>query len=138
MEYLIHGEVELLTPRGPKPQLPFRPEPDGRLWEDNKLLASFEAKYSVFDGTSPPREHVYQAIATAAACGAPVAVLCYPGKFAPLTWDVSGFQQAPKCLVAFGLDMFRWLPPARQHERAAALIQSLNGASNSAPVKVEV
>jgi hypothetical protein len=41
--YRMQGSVPLLLPAGLPPQRPFSPEPDGRLFRDGQLLATFEA-----------------------------------------------------------------------------------------------
>jgi hypothetical protein len=123
----MKGVVPLLEPKGPKPQERFSPEPDGRLYENGELVAAFEAKYSSFDGKSPDREHTYQAVATAAACGAPLAVLVYPEEFAPLVWDVKGSFGAPVRLVALGLGLYKWRPPFEFDQWAADVLKVLDG-----------
>jgi hypothetical protein len=138
LTHQVQGEVELLNALGVKPQTSFRPQPDGRLRENGRLVASFEAKYSMFDGTSPPREHIYQALTTAAACGAPVAVLCYPNRFKPLVWAVTGFHGTPTHLVALGLDMFRWLPLSKVDERGEMLLDVLDNQSKATAGKVAI
>jgi hypothetical protein len=63
--------------------------PDGRLSLGAKTLATFEAKYSPKDYSDwPRRSHVFQALATAAACDSPLAVLIYPERFEPIWWVV--------------------------------------------------
>jgi hypothetical protein len=123
----MKGVVPLLAPKGPKPQERFSPEPDGRLYENGELVAAFEAKYSSFDGKSPDREHTYQAVATAAACGAPLAVLVYPEEFAALVWDVKGSFGAPVRLVALGLGLYKWRPPLEFDQWAADVLRRLDG-----------
>lgn len=130
--YRMQGAAQLLVPGGLPPQRPFSPEPDGRLFCDGQLLATFEAKYSRFDGRVPAREHIYQSLSTAAACGSATAVLVYPDKFSPMFWNVSGFQGRPLRLIAIGLDMFRWPPPVGPESRAEQLIATLNSATHNA------
>lgn len=130
--YRMQGSAPLLTPSGRPPQQSFSPKPDGRLFRDGQLLATFEAKYSRFDGSVPAREHIYQSLSTAAACGSTTAVLIYPDKFPPMIWNVSGFQGRPLRLIAIGLDMFRWPPPSHPESRAEELMAALNGAPESA------
>lgn len=127
----MQGQGRLLKALGPKPQTGFDPQPDGRLFESGKLVASFEAKYTMFDSTAPQREHTYQALSTAAACGAPLAVLTYPGRFSPLVWEVSGFNGTPSHLVAVGMDMFKWLPPGSADTRGEGLLTLLDGLRNA-------
>lgn len=127
----VKGEVPLLEPRGRKPQARFSPEPDGRLYENGQLVAAFEAKYSAYDGKSPARDHTYQALATAAACGAPLAMLVYPEEFAPQVWDVKGSFGAPLRLVALGLGLYKWRRPAEFDQWAGGLLSALDAASNT-------
>lgn len=124
--YRIHGQVGLLKALGPKPQAAFSPEPDGRLYEDGKVIACFEAKYSTFDSASPQREHTYQALSTAAACGTPIAVLIYPNSFDPQFWEVSGFGRNPQYLIAIGLDLFSWFPAGNAEVRGKIIFEMLN------------
>ena len=69
------------------------------------VVATFEAKY-----TSPTTErirtHAFQALTTAAALQAPLAVLVYPTDFEGVSWDLTGFTTQPQRLVAVGLDMY--------------------------------
>lgn len=132
LSYQVQGEVVLLTPRGNPPREKFAPKPDGRLFEGGRLTATFEAKYSAYDGKSPKREHVYQAVATSAACGAKIAVLVYPDSFEPQFWDVSGFSDGPAVLVAVGLGLFRWQSPLDTEARAGRLLDFLDGLFSSA------
>lgn len=125
LESRMKGKERLLTQVGSSPQENFSPEPDGRLFNEGRVVATFEAKYSVFNGRAPVREHIFQSLSTAAACGSPVAVLVYPGDFEPLNWRVSGFNGQPKHLLAIGLDMFTWLTPDQKDARAEALISAL-------------
>lgn len=129
--YRMQGEVRLLRPLGPAPQSRFSPEPDGRLFEDGVLIASFEAKYSRFDGKSPTRDHTYQALSTAAACEAPLAVLVYPNAFEPLVWEVAGFHGTPTHLLAIGLDLFKWLPGTEANARGKAVLNALDVRKNA-------
>lgn len=134
LSYSVQGSVQLLKPVGMF-QRGFSPEPDGRVFEDGKVLATFEAKYSQFDGKAPAREHIYQALTTAAACGAQHAVLVYPGRFDPMAWRVSGFDGRPACLIAVGLDLFSLSLPSMRHSRGQMILDALerfgNGASGT-------
>lgn len=125
--YRMQGSVPLLTPMGASPQRSFSPQPDGRLFCDGQLLATFEAKYSRFDENVPAREHIYQSLCTAAACGSGTAVLVYPNKFSPMFWNVSGFQGRPLRLIAIGMDMFCWPLPSVPESRAEQLLTALKG-----------
>jgi len=131
LAHKMQGEVRLLRPLAPHSQSPLSPKPDGRLFEKGSLVASFEAKYSTFDGTSPPRDHTYQALSTAAACGAPLAVLAYPNSFRPHVWEVSGFQKSPSHLLAIGLDMFNWLPLNESDARGNMVLDALDAWKNA-------
>jgi McrBC 5-methylcytosine restriction system component len=130
LSYQVQGEVPLLTPRGPAPQSKFLPAPDGRLFEGERLLATFEAKYSSHNGAVPKREHIYQALATAAACGAPTSVLVYPESFEPQVWDVSGLSGYPGVLVAIGLGLFKRLNSSEVDARAAKLLDYIDKLAN--------
>jgi hypothetical protein len=130
--HLAKGEVALLTPKSGG-GLPFKPKPDGRLYEDGKLVACFEAKYTSSDGVKPEREHIYQAVATAAACQAPVSVLVYPGRFEPRLWSLNQPKGGPQHLVALGLDLFQW-PPRSGQERGASLLGVLDALANRLPL----
>lgn len=121
---VLQGEVVLATPALGLPGESFSPKPDGRLYEEGKLIACFEAKYALFNGTMPHRNHIYQAIATAAACRAPVAVLVYPGRHAARAWTLNLPEGCPRHLLALGLDIFRW--PAAHAESASALLAALD------------
>lgn len=123
LSHRMQGPIEVLRPQGPSPQACFSAEPDGRLFENGQLVATFEAKYSNYDGSSPAREHTYQALATAAACSSPLAVLVYPNSFSPQSWAVQGFQGKPMQLAVIGLDMFKWLPPAIADSRGEQILR---------------
>lgn len=124
--YQVQGNVNLLTPEGGASHKSFAPEPDGRLFEDGRLVATFEAKYTKFDEIRPQREHIYQALSTAAACHAPTAVLIYPTAFSPLIWNVSGFHSHPSRLIAIGLDLFKWMPSSQVDTRAQLILNTLS------------
>lgn len=98
--------------------------PDGRLLtEHGDHIATFEAKYadySVADG--PPREHIFQALSTAAACGSPTAVLVYPGAFDAAWWEVCGFHGMPAHLATIGLGLFSYRRGSGDIERAQRLL----------------
>jgi len=103
-------------------------EPDGLLSEGGAVLASFEAKYSARFAApgGPPREHVYQALATAAAVGASTSVLVYPGDFEPVSWQVQGFSGRPSSLVALGLGLFSYRRGLGEIGRAELLLRSID------------
>ena len=125
LEYRMKGRVPLLTETYTPHQPSFSPEPDGRLFENGNLVATFEAKYSKFDGKVPSREHIYQALSTAAACGSTVAVMVYPGDFKVRTWHVHGFSGKPMHLLALGLDMFALFPPDQIDARGKMVLTAL-------------
>jgi len=131
--HVSQGEVKLLRLVHGTAASSFNPQPDGRLYEDGKLIASFEAKYAAFNGTMPEREHIYQALTTAAACRAPLAVLVYPGQLATQAWTANLLDGGPTHLLAIGLDLFKW-PPLPPLERGAALLGALSALGNSQPL----
>lgn len=100
-------------------------EPDGTLWFENRVVAAFEAKYSRADSDTTFRGHVFQAMTTAAALRAPLAVLVYPEPSDPVTWTVHGFDGKPLRLAAVGLDMFAYRRGAGDESRGAALLNVL-------------
>lgn len=128
---MVQGEVTLLSPCSGKPQEAFSPKPDGRLFENGVPIAAFEAKYSTYDGKSPNRDHTYQAVSTAAACGAPLAVLVYPEGFAAQVWDIKGHFRAPVRLVALGLDLYKWRTPAETDQWASDILAALDHAAGA-------
>lgn len=82
--------------------------PDGVLRQEGEILAVFEAKYRRLNGRPAPREHIFQALATAAAHGAAQAVLVYPEKRSPTTFEVKGHNGSPTQLTVMGLDLFSY------------------------------
>lgn len=93
-------------------------EPDGLLTgADGRVLATFEAKYS----NHPKRDHVYQALATAAALTVPRAFLLYPWSEPPRVFDVTGFHGHPQTLVTIGVDLFSYRRDETDRELASAL-----------------
>jgi hypothetical protein len=101
--------------------------PDGRLLEGERQLATFEAKYARFARTDgPPREHVYQALSTAAACGSPTSILVYPETFDPAVWEVRGFDGRPARLVAVGLGLFRYRRGSGDRARGRLILDALD------------
>ena len=88
-------------------------EPDGLLLRQGVAFASFEAKYVRFRG-KPEREHVFQAISTAAALGAPVAVLVYPEEFGIHRYVLPSLV-SPSRIFAIGLDLFGYRPSDSQN-----------------------
>lgn len=104
-------------------------EPDGELSEHGQTVATFEAKYSRGPASDswPPRDHVFQSLATAAARHSPLAVLVYPGTFDPVWWDVDGFNGHPAHLAAVGLRMFSYRRGVGESSRADDIVQLLAG-----------
>jgi hypothetical protein len=129
--YRMQGEVRMLRNIGQTTRGSFSAEPDGRLFENGRLIANFEAKYAVFDGFKPDRNHIYQVLGTAAACGSPLAVLVYPNSFEPQVWEVSGFQGHPVHLVALGLELFKWLPPGQAESRGEMVLRMLDSVTTT-------
>jgi hypothetical protein len=85
--------------------------PDGELAEGGRTIATFEAKYADFVPGSkvwPRREDYFQALCTASACGAPLSVLVYPGRFEAACWQVPSMSGAPGRVVALGLGLFSY------------------------------
>ncbi len=83
-------------------------EPDGALsWSHGGIAATFEAKYAAMSG-APQREHVFQALATAAALNSPLSVLVYPTDDAPKWYELQGFRGRPTHLVTVGLSLFKY------------------------------
>lgn len=107
-------------------------EPDGRLIEGSTTVATFEAKYKRrLDADAwPPRNDVFQALATAAACGSPLAVLVYPESFPPAWWTVRGFSGRPLRLAAVGLGIFAYRAGTGDEERGLALLNILKEAAS--------
>jgi hypothetical protein len=103
-------------------------EPDGRLEDaDGRNVATFETKYSRGLGVDPPREHVFQALTTAAACRSPLAVLVYPDRFEPVWWSVEGFNRQPATLAAIGLHLFGYRRGTGDRERGGRIYELLAG-----------
>lgn len=101
-------------------------EPDGELTgPGGSAVATFEAKHSPGPGGRdeawPPRSHRFQAVATAKARGAPLAVLVYPGDFPSLEWEVAG-AGPPRRLVAVGIDMYSYVAGRGEASRARRIL----------------
>lgn len=94
--------------------------PDGALRLDGKTVATFECKYTV-PGATPEDGHAHQALATAAALGAPVAVLIYPNEEPARSYQVAGFHGHPATLVTVGLSMYSYRRETGDQERATLL-----------------
>ncbi|RFA06665.1 hypothetical protein B7R21_19065 [Subtercola boreus] len=94
--------------------------PDGALQQENgQVVATFECKYTVPRRT-PKDSHVYQALTTAAALGAPLAVLIYPTDEPPTNYTVS-YQGQPATLVTAGLSLFSYQKGSGDLARAATI-----------------
>lgn len=100
-------------------------EPDGLITRNGSALATFEAKYTTFNG-SPEGHHVYQALTAAAVLGASVSVLVYPGQYPPQWYDVQGFGGRPAKLIALGLDMYSYKRAGGDSSRAERIKQILS------------
>jgi hypothetical protein len=109
--------------------------PDGRLDDDDQVLATFEAKYARVGtgGPWPPREHVFQALATAAAHGSPLAVLVYPDRFDAIWWQAHGFHDSPSHLAAIGLGLFSYRRGPGDDERGQRILDLLDRTPQEAP-----
>jgi len=95
-------------------------EPDGLLrWSNGRVAATFEAKYSSV--ASPSREHVFQALTTAAALRSPLAVLVYPSSMDAKLFDVAGFDDRRVRLAAVGLELFAYRRGTGDAQRAKQL-----------------
>jgi len=98
--------------------------PDGALQFEGSTVATFECKYTV-PGATPRDSHAHQALATAAALGAPVAVLVYPNDEPPRSYQVAGFQRHPANLITVGLSMYSYRRASGDEDRAVLLQQVL-------------
>lgn len=101
-----------------------RVDPDGILKRGERVVASFEAKYTL---PTPERirSHAFQALTTAAALRSPAAVLVYPTDFEPVSWSLAGFTEHPNRLVAVGLDMYNYRAGPGDESRAERLYHAL-------------
>lgn len=122
--YLLRQPIGVTTPGAGRFHVKGGVDPDGILKRGSAAVATFEAKY-----TSPTKErirtHSFQALTTAAAVGAPVAVLVYPTDFEAVSWELTGFNAHPKRLVAVGLDMYRYRVGVGDGLRAERLYRGL-------------
>lgn len=128
LSYQMQSKIRLLSPVAQGGRS-FNPSADALLLEDGKVVAAFEAKYAAFDQSVPDRVHIYQALSTAAAWGAPVSFLVYPGAFPHQIWDTSGFGDAPRKLVAVGLDLFNYRSAIQAELLATELLALLDSVS---------
>lgn len=105
-------------------------EPDGRLIDAHSgdVVAVYDAKYKRQRMTEwPSREDLYQVVASALACEAPLGVLIYPEAFAPIWWDVLSSGGHPAHVVAIGVDLFSYRRSAGDARVAADLRPLLVG-----------
>jgi hypothetical protein len=123
---LKYSRPLLIDPSSGKPARSV--EPDGLLIEHGSVLATFEAKYSApsIGQEFPAREHVFQALSTAAAFDSPLAVLVYPARFDATWWDVTGFGGTPRKLAAIGLGLFEYRRGVGDVERGEWLLRLLD------------
>lgn len=135
MEARMKGRLSLLIPVEPPLQKGFSVEPDGRLYEDGEIVATFEAKYKEFDGL-PSRSDIYQALTTASVCNSPLAILVYPTAFTPKLWDVTSFSGRPAILAAVGMDMFRWTGIASAKDMATFLLNFIDAIRNGDSIQI--
>lgn len=104
-------------------------EPDGELtWPDGTPAATFEAKDSTgpegTDQTWPRRTHRFQAVATAMARDAPLAVLVYPDEFPTVGWNVAGSGR-PRRLLAVGIGMYSYIAGEGERSRAERILGAM-------------
>jgi hypothetical protein len=102
--------------------------PDGALQLNGRTVATFECKYTI-PGTTPKDRHAHQTLSTAAALGAPTAVLVYPNDQPPTNYRVTGFHGHPANLVTVGLSMYSYRRASGDEDRAALLKQVLTVAT---------
>lgn len=111
----------------PSAAFPTSVEPDGRVTDlQGRTVATFEAKYS----REVKREHVFQALTTAAALNSPLAVLVYPWQEAPRTLAVTGFQGSPTTLVAIGAGLFDYRRGESDRELAETFALAIAARNN--------
>lgn len=134
IETQMKGRLPLLD-AGRSTHQGFSVEPDGRMFEDANVVATFEAKYKPFDGI-PARNDIYQAVTTASVCGAALAILVYPTSFASRIWNVNSFNGKPAKLAAIGMDMFSWAGNETANERANYLLNFIDGIRSGNAVHV--
>lgn len=116
-------------------------EPDGVLEDEGTVIATFEAKYQRTGPPSqrtgekspswPTREHLFQALTTAAVCDSPLSVLVYPERLEPAWWTVKGLNGHPVRLAAIGLDLFGYRSGSGERERGELLLALLEQCSPS-------
>lgn len=102
--------------------------PDGMLRQWGRVVATFEAKYTL-PGETPREKHVYQALATAAALHSPLSVIVYPGDEPVKRYEVTGFSGTPVHLVTVGLKMYSYNRSNGDQPRAEIIRQILASVS---------
>ena len=109
--------------------------PEGVLREGSRVLATFEAKYSLRGPRSkwPRRGHYFQALATAAAYDSELAVLVYPEAFESEWWTVEGFEGCPQRMAAVGLGLFSYERGIGDELRGTRLLDLLRGPGPARP-----
>jgi hypothetical protein len=123
--YSVKGKVPVIRQSIHPYSVDFSAEPDGRLYENGGVLAAFDAKYKIFNGT-PDRNDIYQVITTAAACNAPFAILIYPQEFPPKIWDIQITEASTKTLVTIGIGLFSWSEVGGIERRARVILDIIN------------
>ena len=125
-----HSTHGLLTPVRRTQDLPLsrihtarNVEPDGLMRRGDAIAATFEAKYSV-PNYHRSRDHIFQAITTATAVGAPLAVLVYPEASDPVLWQVRT-AGAPRMVAALGLDMYGYARGDGDRKRGGRILELL-------------
>lgn len=99
-------------------------DPDGILKCGSDIVATFEAKYTT-PTSERVRTHAFQALTTAAALQAPIAILVYPTDFEAVNWDLTGFTTHPQRLVAVGLDMYSYRRGSGDELRAERICRAI-------------
>lgn len=102
-------------------------DPDGLVKRGDDVVATFEAKYTT-PTTERIRTHGFQALTTAAAIRAPIAVLVYPTDFEAVSWNLTGFTTHPGRLVAVGLDMYSFRRGSGEELRAERIYRAIEAA----------
>jgi hypothetical protein len=110
-------------------------EPDGQLVEDGRTVATFEAKYTRREAGSswPAESHRYQALAAAAVCKSPLAVLIYPDDLPAGAWAVEGFNGHPRWLAAIGLSLYSYASGLGDEERGRQILALVDTAERALP-----
>ncbi|MGY1821620.1 5-methylcytosine restriction system specificity protein McrC [Geodermatophilus sp. SYSU D00079] len=98
-------------------------EPDGLMRRGDAVVATFEAKYSV-PNYHRSRDHIFQALTTATAVRAPLAVLIYPEASDPVLWRVTTAGE-PRMVAALGLDMYGYARGDGDRMRGSRILKLL-------------